>query len=109
MKNLNLIQSYRSLVFLLVSAFVFVSSAQAVPPPPAAPTYVAGNINSVQSNDGFTYPAPYGNFFWGARHQFLVLASELTAAGATAGNISSLYFNVASIAGTPLTGFEIKR
>lgn len=42
------------------------------------------------------YPAPYGNWYWSARHQILIRASELTAAGMTAGNINSLSFNVVS-------------
>jgi CotH kinase protein/Chitobiase/beta-hexosaminidase C-terminal domain/Secretion system C-terminal sorting domain len=42
------------------------------------------------------YPAPYGNWYYGARHQFLFLAAELSAAGIAAGNIESLAFNVAS-------------
>lgn len=42
------------------------------------------------------YPAPYGNWYWSARHQILILASELSAAGLSAGYINSLAFNVAS-------------
>lgn len=55
----------------------------------------AGNI----LNGNTTYPAPYGNWYWGARHQFLVLASELQAAGLSAGPINSLAFEVASTIG----------
>ena len=44
------------------------------------------------------YPAPYGNWYWGSRHQMLILASELSAAGLSAGNITSLAFDVASTA-----------
>ena len=51
-----------------------------------------GNIQ----NSPYDYPAPYGNWYWGARHQMLILASELTPAGLTAGNITSLAFNVVS-------------
>jgi hypothetical protein len=47
-------------------------------------------------NSPFDYPAPYGNWYWGARHQMLILASELTAAGLSAGNITNLAFNVVS-------------
>lgn len=47
-------------------------------------------------NSPYDYPAPYGNWYWGARHQMLIHASELTAAGLTAGNITSLGFNVVS-------------
>ncbi len=40
------------------------------------------------------YPAPYGNWYWGARHQMLIRAEELTAAGLTEGMIESLGFEV---------------
>lgn len=50
--------------------------------------------NGVIQNTGTDYPAPYGNWYWGARHQLLIKASELTAAGLTAGNINSLAFDV---------------
>lgn len=47
-------------------------------------------------NSSTDYPAPYGNWYWCARHQMLVLASELTSAGMNAGFINSLSFDVAS-------------
>ncbi len=59
-------------------------------------------------NTTTSYPAPYGNFYWGAKHQFLVTAAELQAAGASNGDINSLGFDVASPAGIALTNFEIK-
>ncbi|MBA4303386.1 MAG: hypothetical protein C0424_04100, partial [Sphingobacteriaceae bacterium] len=55
-----------------------------------------------------TYPAPYGNFYWGARHQFLILASEITAAGGGPGFITSLAFDVATIQGVALTDFTVR-
>lgn len=58
---------------------------------------VIGNGNLTNSNT--SYPAPYGNWYWGARHQFLILASELQASGLNAGPISSLSFQVASTNG----------
>lgn len=71
-----------------------------------AQTYQVGN--GTISNDG-VYPAPYGNLYWGARHQFLVTAAELTAAGASAGDITALGFDVINPSGgLPLTDFEIK-
>ncbi len=48
------------------------------------------------TNSNTDYPAPYGNWYWGARHQILILASELQAAGLSAGPISSLSFQVAT-------------
>lgn len=55
--------------------------------------------NGSLSNTSTTYPAPYGNTFHGAKHQFLILASELTAAGLTAGNITSVGFNAINLNG----------
>ena len=55
-------------------------------------TIGTGTIN----NSPYDYPAPYGNWYWGARNQMLILASELTAAGVTAGYINSLAFDIAS-------------
>lgn len=49
-----------------------------------------GNIQ----NSPTDYPAPYGNWYWSARHQILVRASELQAAGVSAGMINSLGFDV---------------
>jgi hypothetical protein len=46
-------------------------------------------------NSPYDYPAPYGNWYWGARHQMLIRASELTEAGLTAGDINTLAFDVA--------------
>jgi hypothetical protein len=51
-----------------------------------------GTIN----NGNLDYPAPYGNWYWSARHQMIIPASELNAAGLTAGNINNLAFDVVS-------------
>ncbi len=50
---------------------------------------------SVQ-NSPYDYPAPYGNWYWGARNQMLVPATELTQAGLTEGDITSIAFDVVS-------------
>lgn len=55
-------------------------------------TIDAGTIQ----NSNTDYPAPYGNWYWSARHQILIHASELLAAGITAGPINSIGFEVAS-------------
>ncbi|HOW24795.1 MAG TPA: CotH kinase family protein [Bacteroidales bacterium] len=47
-------------------------------------------------NSPTDYPAPYGNWYWGARHQMLIRGSELTAAGLTPGYITSIAFDVVS-------------
>lgn len=52
--------------------------------------------NGGQQNTPTDYPAPYGNWYWAARHQFLYKAEELVAAGLTPGPINSLSFNVIS-------------
>ncbi len=67
-------------------------------------TGVTTNITTAES--GVAYPTRYGN----GRQQFLVLASELTALGFTAGDISSLGFTVAGTTGNPATliGYTIK-
>lgn len=74
--------------------------------------------NGTITNGNTEYPAPYGNWYWGARHQFLILASEMQAAGLSAGPINSLSFQVAGTNGefydyidialnhTPLTSLD---
>ncbi len=52
--------------------------------------------SGVVNNSPYDYPAPYGNWYWGAKNQMLILASELIASGLSAGNITSLAFDVAS-------------
>ena len=59
------------------------------------------------TNTSTSYPAPFGNYWGGARHQILVTAAELTAAGASAGNLVSLGFDVVNVMGAPLQGFTI--
>ncbi len=68
-------------------------------------TYTVGTATLTNGTNGF--PNPYGNSRWGAKHQFLVRASELTAAGLTAGNIDRISFNVQSTNGATHNGFTI--
>lgn len=56
-------------------------------------------LNDTRSGLGAAYPTYWGN----GRQQYLVKASELTALGFSAGNISSLTFDVASTLGDPVT------
>jgi len=86
--------------FWLVLAFITpaLSSAQS--------TVIIGT--GTAANDPYTYPAPYGNWYWGAKHQILVRGSELTAAGMSAGNISALAFYVDTPVAIPLNGFTIR-
>lgn len=60
------------------------------------------------TNTSTGYPAPYGNYYYGARHQMLISAAEILAAGGIPGNILSLGFDVASANGSPLHDFEMK-
>ena len=74
---------------------------------PVTGTLGTGTIkNSIRSDTAAAYPTYYGN----GRQQYLVLASELTALGLSAGNISSLGFTVAGTVGDPavLNGYTIK-
>lgn len=57
-------------------------------------------IGTAQIQNGNTdYPAPYGNWYWCSRHQFLFRAQELLDAGLTAGPINSMSFQVSSTTG----------
>jgi hypothetical protein len=60
-------------------------------------------------NGEYEYPAPYGNYWWGAKHQILVRASEMTQAGGQAGDLTSISFNVQALNNIAnLSGFTIK-
>ena len=78
------------LVFLTI--FPFASIGQST-------QYIVGTPSG--SNTGTTYPAPFANWYWGTRQQYLILASELTALGATEGNIKEIAFNVLSLNSVP--------
>jgi len=56
---------------------------------------IAIDTGKVQ-NSPTDYPAPYGNWYWAAKHQLLFRRSELTEAGLVAGDITSLAFDVVS-------------
>jgi hypothetical protein len=47
-----------------------------------------------ETNGDTWYPAPYGNWYWGARNQMLYTAEELLAAGLTAGPINNIAWDV---------------
>ena len=63
-------------------------------------------LNTTTSDLACAYPTYYGN----GRQQYLIKASELTASGFAAGNITSLGFTINSSAGSPaiLNGYTIK-
>ena len=62
------------------------------------------------ANTTTSYPAPFGNYYWGGRDQFYITAAQLTAAGIPANaSISSVGFNVIADNGTTIhTGFTLK-
>lgn len=68
-------------------------------------TITIGTDNTTNGNT--SYPAPYGNYYDGAKHQIIIRAAELNTAGMTAGNISSLSFNVATANGVAMANFNI--
>ncbi len=74
--------------------------------PCAGQTVTLGTGTIVNTTTG--YPSPYGNYFWGARHQFLITAAELIASGAAAGSIVSLGFDVVSSTAQPHQNYDIK-
>ncbi|RLD41638.1 MAG: hypothetical protein DRI86_13025, partial [Bacteroidetes bacterium] len=60
-------------------------------------------------NTANAYPSPFANYYHGAKHQFLILASELTAMDIVAGDITTLGFDVFALNACPsLSNFEIK-
>ncbi|HRO97591.1 MAG TPA: hypothetical protein PLY79_11055, partial [Ferruginibacter sp.] len=71
-------------------------------------TLGTGTINNLATSTGASgYPAPFGNYYEGAKNQFLIKASELTAAGLSAGNLNSLAFDVVTPEVEPLQDFTI--
>ena len=58
-------------------------------------------------NSNTSYPSPYGNWYWGAKNQFLIRAVELQTAGMSAGDIYSISFDVYAAATTSLDNFEV--
>lgn len=65
---------------------------------PCSGTPQTGIIGSgTASNSSTGYPAVFGNWYWGARHQILFTAAELNAMGFIGGKISSIAFNVSSM------------
>lgn len=65
-----------------------------------------GPANNAGSS--FGYPTPFGNFYTKMRAQYIYTAAELTAAGLSAGKISSITFNCTQINGvTAYPSFNI--
>lgn len=89
--------SIRFLILLIALPFVGLSQTTNI--------YIG---NGTQSNSTTNYPAPYGNWYWGAKHQIIVTAAELSSAGMSSGNILGLGFDVDQANGVALQGFTVK-
>ena len=78
--------------------------------PCAGPSLTATIGTGTSSNSATGYPAVFGNFYWGARHQILYTAAELNAMGFIGGKITSIAFNLSSLNASVLTynNFEIR-
>lgn len=92
---------YSLRLLLLQVLFLFI-----LPPSFSQSIIIIGN--GTNSNTNTTYPAPYGAYYFGAKHQILYKASELISAGMMEGEITSLSFNVKEMQGDPLAGFTIR-
>lgn len=60
------------------------------------------NTGPFVSNSSSNYPTPFSGWWYSGKHQFLVRAAELNAAGIFAGKISSLSFNITALNTSPL-------
>jgi hypothetical protein len=70
-------------------------------------SYTIGADNG--ANTTTSYPTPFGDWYKTQRMQFLYLASELSAAGMGAGDITEISWNVLTATGTQLTeGYTVK-
>ena len=70
-------------------------------PDPCYGTSSTGSVGTgLASNTSFGWPAPFGGLRNSARHQMLIRATELTAAGFSAGLITGIALDVATINGT---------
>lgn len=68
--------------------------------------HIIGTSNLQNTNS--TYPSIYGNWFRGVKNQMLIRATELQAAGISAGNITGLAFDIVQPSGGNIQGFEIE-
>src|SRR5690606_30699071 len=99
---MNIITHWRTLCTGVFFAFLMLLSGQNF-----AQFVQVGNPSG-ESNTTTTYPSPFGNFYWGARQQFLYPSSVLAAAGLAAGDITVIHFNDTSTNGVTHNGYNIK-
>ena len=71
---------------------------------------VQADTSTAIQNADTQYPAIFGNWYWGARHQFVYRADELAAAGYLAGNIDSIGIPIIALSTSTLVyeNFTIK-
>lgn len=73
-------------------ALLFISS------PAATQVFYTFGDGSAGANTTTGYPAPYGNYYWGSRHQFIITAAEMNTAGIPGGvYITKVAFNVTAL------------
>ncbi len=68
-------------------------------------TIGAGASTSVSGNPDYSGTSPYAYHYGNYKHQMLILASELQAAGVTAGSLTSVAFDIVT-AGSPIANFN---
>ena len=99
MKILNIIKSGLVIAIILFGCYLNNSFSQA--------TYHFVGNGTLQ-NTNSTYPSIYGNWFRGVKNQMLIRATELQAAGISAGNLTGLAFDIVQPSGGNIQGFEIE-
>ncbi len=78
-------------------------------PPPTQFEYQVMNVTIVNIGTGTTAVGwPFYTFYMDSRTDMLYNASEIIAAGGSAGNISKIGFNVVSAASQTMNGFKVK-
>jgi hypothetical protein len=93
---------WRTLFTGVFFAFLMLLSGQTIG------QFVTVGTPSGVNNTTTTYPAPFGNFWWGSRQQFLYPASDLAAAGLAAGDITAIQFNIISTNGVAHLDYTIQ-
>jgi hypothetical protein len=93
-------QIAKFVLLLLLLSLSFTKASAQIDIPIGTGTVTNGNTD---------YPCPLQDFYEGSRMQYLYRASELTAAGMTAGSINSIKFNVLALATSANTQFAIEQ
>nr|WP_294860161.1 T9SS type A sorting domain-containing protein [uncultured Fluviicola sp.] len=103
---------------VLVNDLPALSAATATPATVCSGDNITLSANAISANDGpfvvgagaltgsTDYYSPFYHNYGGVKEQFVIRASELTAAGLTAGNITSVALNIGTV-GTTYAGFTI--